>query len=87
MAAVPPWVSDAPIYETANYVVKVVVEPSDNTRIYGVVNKKYDVTEAYISNLARVIQVANAFESYLSDGLDDDVEGDLTEFLPIGKGN
>lgn len=56
------------IHETLHYTVQIVKEPKGNYECYGVVNREFGVTEAYISNLARARQVADQFEHDLVPG-------------------
>lgn len=71
-----------PIHKNSTYQIVVVKEPDGKYDCYGVQNRATNVIEAYISNLARAMQVADRFEHDLKHGLkDDEAEEELARAM------
>lgn len=56
------------IHKNGSYEIKVVLEPEGKYQCYGVQNRQTGVVEAYISQLARAVQIADQFEQDLKRG-------------------
>jgi hypothetical protein len=56
------------IYQNGTYQIVVIWEPEGKYKCYGIENRQTGVVEAYISQLARAMQIADQFEQDLKRG-------------------
>lgn len=62
-------VSPPELYKNGTYRIVVVDEPEGKYQCYGIENRQTGVVEAFISQLARAMQIADQFEQDLKTGL------------------